>query len=100
MKKLVMALIMILSLPAGALAFDQGGGLEGNYLNITQRGAFNTAGVVQDNDSYGHRVINKADIYQCGLLNSIYVDQKATWHSNVYKAKQVGFGNSTCVYQR
>ena len=99
MKKLVMALTMILSLPAGTFAFDQGG-LEGNYLNITQRGAFNTAAVVQDNDSYGPRVIDKADIHQCGLLNSIYVDQKATWHSNIYKAKQVGFGNSSWVYQR
>jgi minor curlin subunit len=98
LKSIILAIAMTLSLPAVAFAYDYGHGrLEGNYVDIVQHGAFNTASVEQD--IAGDNVFNKAEISQCGLLNSVHVDQKATKYSKVFSIKQVGFANMYYAYQ-
>ncbi len=98
LKCITLAIAMTISLAAAAFAYDHGhGNLEGNYVDIVQHGAFNMSSVEQD--IAGDHVFNKAEISQCGLLNSVHVDQKATKSSKVFSIKQVGYANKFCAYQ-
>lgn len=104
MKKLMsitLAMAMTLSLSGAAFAwhYDEAS----NELGIEQKGAFNTAIVEQDIDSYGFKGLegsNEADVEQCGLLNFAKVYQRAVKGlSNEATIKQVGFANKACAYQ-
>ncbi|WP_237707715.1 hypothetical protein [Desulfocurvibacter africanus] len=98
LKCITLAIAMTISLAAAAFAYDHGqDNLEGNYVDIVQHGAFNMSSVEQD--IAGDHVFNKAEISQCGLLNSVHVDQKATKSSKVFSIKQVGYANKFCAYQ-